>query len=268
MKTSSVILIVCLFIGCKQNKQDLNQNEMKKILFLHHSTGYNVWIGKTNKYVYKLTRKGDVKKYFDNYNKKNKTDYVITEQFFPKGAPYGWKNYPYDYYNIWVKNSGENPYMDESTLEILTKKYDVIIFKHCFPVSNILEDTGTPDINSEERRVENYKLQYNALKNKMREFPDSKFIVWTPAVHVKNVITEGEALRTQEFYNWIVNEWDEKGDNIFIWDFYKYETEGSLYLLDQYVEEPDNSHPNREFSARLSPLFGKYIIDVIQGIEQ
>jgi len=79
---------------------------MKNIIFLHHSTGYNIWLGNTNKYISKLTGKGDVIKCFDKYNRKNNTDYHITEQFFPKSSPYGWNNYPYDYYNIWVKNAG------------------------------------------------------------------------------------------------------------------------------------------------------------------
>jgi hypothetical protein len=238
---------------------------MKKIVFLHHSTGKNIWIGNTNRYIYKLTQKGDVQKFFNEYNKKNKTNYEITEFFFPKQAPYGWNNYPYDYYNIWVKNAGKNSYLEEPTLEILTEEYEVIVFKHCFPVSRILDDTGTPDIDSDEKRVENYKLQYMALKQKMHEFPNNKFIVWTPAVCTKNQITEDEAKRTYQFYKWTVDEWDEKGDNIFIWDFYKYETEGNLYLPAKNAYDPNNSHPNREFSAKVAPLFCKYIIDVIES---
>ena len=61
---------------------------MKKIVFLHHSTGWNIWIGSTNKYIYKLTRKGDVEKFMEKYNRKNQTNYSITEQIFPKENPY------------------------------------------------------------------------------------------------------------------------------------------------------------------------------------
>jgi hypothetical protein len=237
---------------------------MKKIIFLHHSTGANIWIGKTNSKLYRLTRKGDVQKFFADYNKLNNKNYDITERSFPKQAPYGWNNYPYDYYNIWVKNGGNNPYLNEPTLEMLTAEYDVIIFKHCFPVSRILEDTGTPNIDSDEKRIENYKLQYNALKSKMHGFPNNKFIIWTPAVCTKDSMTEDEARRTFQFYEWMINEWDEKGDNIFIWDFYKYETEGELYLRENNAVGPDNSHPGREFSAKIAPLFCNYIIDVIE----
>jgi len=238
---------------------------MKKVIFLHHSTGYNIWKGGTNRYIYKLTGKGDVQKFFIKHNRTNKTDFQIKEQNFPKSAPYGWKNYPYDYYNIWVKNGGEKPFMEEPTLEMLTKDYNVIIFKHCYPGSNIQEDTGSPDINSERKSLENYKLQYEALKQKMHQFPANKFIVWTPAVNTKALMTEEEALRTKEFHHWMTNEWDEKGDNIYIWDFYKYETEGGLYLAEKYAYSSDNSHPNREFSAKMASVFGKFIIDVMNS---
>lgn len=261
MKPLSVLLFIFFLIGCESK-----QNEMKKIIFLHHSTGQNIWLGNTHPYVNRFIKKSDVRTFFNRYNRKNNTNYFITDRFFPKAEPYGWKNYPYDYYNIWVKNAGDSLYKGEQTLEILTKEFDIIIFKHCFPVSNIQDDTGMPDINSEEKRLENYILQYNALKAKMHEFPDKKFIVWTPAVHVKNLLSQVEAERTREFYEWVKNVWDEKGDNIFVFDFYNYETEGELFLQDKYAYSPDNSHPNKQFSARIAPLFAQFIVDVEEGV--
>lgn len=237
---------------------------MKKIIFLHHSTGRCIWVGETNELAVRLGRKGTVQRYFDEYNRKNNTEYIITNRAFPGKEPYGWKNYPYDYYNIWVKNAGENGYMGEPSLEMLTREYDVIIFKHCFPVSRIQEDTGIPDINSEEKRLENYKLQYNALKRKMHSFPNTKFIVWTPAALLKEKTTPGQAMRTYEFYRWLIDEWGNEDDNVFIWDFYQYETEGGLYLAEEYASGPGDSHPNKKFSERIAPEFSKFIIDVIE----
>ena len=260
MKKLLIIILAVTFAGCTGNNES-----MRKIIFLHHSTGYTVWLGSTNNLLYKVTGKNDVQKYLDKYNQTHNTAFKITERFFPKKEPYGWNNYPYDYYNIWVKNAGPEPYMDESTLEILTAEYEVIIFKHCFPVSKINEDSGSPDINSPVKSLENYKLQYEALKNKMHQFPENKFIVWTPAVNTQALMTEEEALRTREFHDWIINEWDEKGDNIFVWDFYQLETEGGLYLPDQNAVSPNDSHPNQEFAARVAPLFGQFIINVIEA---
>lgn len=263
MKALPILLVMCFFLNC-ESKHD----QMEKIIFLHHSTGQGVWIGKTNRYVYKFTKRSDVKSYFNKFNRKNKTNYSIDARIFPTKVEYGWRNSPFDYYNIWVKNAGEKPYMSEPTLEMLTKEYNIIIFKHCYPVSNILEDTGNADIDSKEKRIENFKLQYSALKSKMHKFPDNKFIVWTPAVHVKSRITPEEAQRTKKLYNWLIDEWDEEGDNIFLWDFYKYETEGELYFKDKYATEINNSHPNKQFSGRMAPLFAQFIIDVAQGITE
>jgi len=260
IKESIILLCILLLNGCGPNS-----NEMKKIIFLHHSTGQSVWVGKTNKYLYRLTGKGDVQRYIDKYNKEKKTNYFIKEQVFPKSSPYGWSNYPYDYYNIWVKNGGQDYYMEEPTLELLTKEYDVIIFKHCYPVSLIQADISSPDADSDIKSVENYQSQYAALKTKMHEFHGTRFILWTPAVNTKHLMTEEEAVRTRQFRDWIVNEWDEKGDNIFVWDFYELETEGGLYLKDKNALSPVNSHPGKLFAGEAALLFGKFITDVIAG---
>ena len=98
-------------MGCVKSKK----GDGMKIIFLHHSTGELIW-------------KGGVKEWFKKYNKENSTNYKIEEQAFPKTSPYGWNNYPYDYWNIWVENAGGKPFMSEPTLEILTKKYDIIIW--------------------------------------------------------------------------------------------------------------------------------------------
>jgi hypothetical protein len=252
-----------LFSCTNQNTKDMPKEH--KAIFLHHSTGQNIWRGDVSKISWKLFKEGNLEKQIKKYNKKHKTDFFVEDLIFPKKQPYGWKNYPFDYYNIWVKNAGTKPFMEEPTLEMLSKDYGLIIWKHCYPVSAIKEDTGTPDIDSEEHRVENYKLQYNALKEKMHQFPDTKFLVWTGAVHSKVNNTEESALRMKEFVDWVRNEWDEKGDNIYLWDFYALETEGGLYLKDEYAAAPNDSHPGKKFAEKVIPYFAKRIIDVMSG---
>jgi hypothetical protein len=238
---------------------------MQKILFLHHSTGNCIWLGDTSSLTYKFTRKGTVQRIFDEYNKQSGAGYMISDMIFPKKAPYGWKNYPYDYYNIWVKNAGPVNYLEEPTLEILTREYDVIIMKHCFPVAKILEENGPADIDSEVKTLGNYKLQYEALKKKMHSFPYTKFIVWTPPAIVRSQITPEQALRLSSFHKWITGEWNEEGDNIYIWDFYSYETEGELYLKDENAYSVLDSHPGKKFSEKMANVFSTFIIDVIEN---
>jgi hypothetical protein len=257
-----------MFNQCNSPEMPPPGKNTYKIVFLHHSTGNLVWNGKATGFDVIRNWFSDVKavpEWFIAYNEKHGTDYYIEEQNFPKEKPYGWKNYPYDYYNIWVKNAGQAPYMEEPTLEMLTSQWDMIIFKHCFPVGNIKEDTGIPDIDSEEKRLENYKMQYEALKDKMHEFPETKFILWTGAALVERKTTPENAARTRTFFEWVTEEWDTPGDNIYIWDFYNLETEGGLYLKDEYARNPGNSHPSKSFAGKVAPLFCSRIVDVIQN---
>lgn len=251
-----VVFVVAMLLfaaGCDSSGEGADVSEgTVNIVFLHHSTGNVIW-------------KAGVKKWFKKYNKQTGTDYTITERAFPAESPYGWNNYPYDYWNIWVKNAGTSPFQGEPTLEMLTADYDLIVFKHCFPVSAVEEDTGTPDVGSSEKRIENYKLQYDALKKKMHEFPGTKFLVWTGAAQVRKATDEASASRAKRFFDWVKNEWDEPGDNIFVWDFYGLETEGGLYLKDEYAESPSNSHPNKKFAETAAPLLCRRITDVLEG---
>lgn len=223
-----------------------------KVVFLHHSTGGYIW-------------GGGVSDWITAYNTANFTNYQVTERTFPSSSypppSGGWQNYPYDYWNIWINGGGGG----EPTLDDLTADYDVIVWKHCFPVSNIAANTGSPDITSSRQTIENYQAQYNALKDKMHDFPNTRFIVWTGAALVQSATNADEATRARDFANWVKNTWDVDGDNIFVWDFRELETEGGLYLLPANARSANDSHPSDAFSDTAAPLFSQRIVDVIEG---
>jgi hypothetical protein len=273
MKTRSfeiltAILIIFMFTSCRNPIMNLKYEKPDaKIIFLHHSTGNNIWYGDIKQGLNLSLRKPMcmVPRLMKNYNEANNKKISIEQRYFPSGKPYPWANYPYDYYNIWVKNGGENTFMDEPTLEILTKEYDIIIFKHCFPVSHILEDDEHPDINSDKKTLANYKLQYNALKTKLQSFPKNKFIVWTGAALVETVTNTEEAERANHFFEWVKKEWDEPGDNIEIFDFREIETEGGVYLKEKYANSTSDSHPNMKLSKIAAELLVKKIVEVLEN---
>ena len=260
-------------VSCRDKEKPSDMN----IIFLHHSTGSIIWQGAphsvaaraVNKVSPKLAGllggKARLPLFFEQYNKHHTKQYRIHELVFPKASPYGWHNYPYDYYNLWVKNAGDQPFMDEPTLEMLTKQYQAIIFKHCYPVCNIAADASLPDINSDYKSLANYKLQYLALRDKLHQFSDTKFIVLTGAAQVKSCIAEEEAKRAREFFQWVAQEWDLPQDNIFLWDLYQLQTEGALYFKDRHATSANNSHPNWAFAGKASQLFFNRIVDVLEN---
>ena len=219
-----------------------------KIRFLHHSTGEVIWAG-------------GVPGWFDTYNAANSTQYNITDVNYPD-APYPWQNYPYDYWHLWSDDQAAAEQVP--TLESMVAEYDVIVFKHCFPVSGIGPDTGSPDITSQDKTIENYKLQYAAIKDTLYTFPNTRFIVWTGAAQREADSSADQGQRSRDFFTWVKNEWDVKGDNIFVWDFFELETEGGNFLLDQYSSGTD-SHPGTAFAATVAPYFAQRVVDVIQG---
>lgn len=229
-----------------------------KIAYLHHSTGDYIW-------------NGGVPGFITAYNTTYGTDYQIDTITYPNtGGGYLWANYPYDYWNLWVNHTNLTvPSQDQGELNLdqLAASYDVIVFKHCFPVSSINADDGNPDITSSYQTIANYKLQYNALKARMKtDFPTKKFILWTGAALNAGSTNSGDAARAQEFFNWVKSTWDEPGDNIYIWDFFALETAGTApYMNNAYSSATNDSHPNTTFSNRVAPYIAQRIVDVIEG---
>lgn len=266
MKTFKILLLL-LIVATIANSQP------QKVIFLHHSTGGLMY------------QDGSVPELMEEYNKQNGTSYSITERAFPN-KPYPWANYAYDYWNIWIngyceEEKGTDEYKNVECLETLTKEYEVIILKHCFPGADVLEDTGSPDITSSRKSLENYKLQYRALREKFNSFPDNDFVVWTLAPrHRLKTNAPANARRAKEFVDWVKNDWlteDGKSySNIHIFDYFSYTAEmdpnvsapSVPYCLKYDHErshEGSDSHPNLLGCKEIGPEFFKSIIKILAG---
>jgi hypothetical protein len=220
-------------------------------IFLHHSTGGCIW-------------GGGVPEAIAARNASLGTDYSVEEIAYPD-TPYPWNNYPADYYRLWVARDGTYSADNANTasLENLCAHYNLIIWKHCYPVTYIDQDSGTADPASDEKTLANYKAAYQALKAKMLSFPQNRFLVWTGAVVLASNCQPEQAQRLKDFRDWVVNEWDVEGDNIY--DFWQLETEGGLYLLPEHAADAGNDHPSDAFSAEVAPKFAERIMDVLGG---
>lgn len=222
------------------------------VLYLHHSTGENIW-------------DGGIEGWVNQHNQQAGTNYHIVERNYPN-SPYPWLNDPYDYYKLWVKNSGDKPHRGQATLEQLVPSYDVIVWKNCFVASDMLPDEAVPSVDSNTKTVANYKLQFDALKGKMHQFPETKFVVWTLPPNVEGATNPTEARYAQEISEWMKESWDEPGDNIYLWDFRSISADDQgHYLRPEYAMSPTDSHPNPTLAGEAAPLFGQRLVDVIEG---
>lgn len=212
-----------------------------RIAYLHHSTGGNVW-------------EGGVPEAIAAWNAAHGTDYRIAETWYPASTD----NMPYDFWRHWVSGGG-------AALDALAADNEVIVFKHCFPVSDLEADDGAPSVSSARKTPANYRLQYAALRDRMRAFPGRRFVVWTGPALTAAATTPAAAGRARDFAAWVTGTWDEAGDNVYVWDFRELETSGGLYLPDGNAAAADDSHPNGALAALAGPLAARRIIDVIEG---
>ena len=251
-----------------------------RIAYLHHSTGEIVWSGGAHRRVYALwdsvpdaaKRWGDrlwsggVPDFIRKWNAAHATDYLITPVTYPATTGgYPWANYPYDYWNLWVRHAGASGDRGEKTLDELVLAHDVIVFKHCFSVSRIREADGPGSVSSDAKTLANYKLQYEALKARLHRFPGTRFILWTGPALDRGSTDAAQARRAREFFDWVRETWDEKGDNIFLWDFWALSADDDGRLAAGRSVAPGNSHPSASFARSVAPLLGRRIVDVIEG---
>jgi hypothetical protein len=263
------MILTGIFLISSGYAQSTNAN----IIFLHHSTGGNLY------------NEGGVADWFTTYNTTHGTNYQITERWYPDSPYPDGENYPYDYWHLWVDPTYNNhPDSGRESLNYLTQDtaghqaYDGIIFKHCFPGSEILEDIGAPDVSSNRKSLENYRLQYRALRNKFAEYPTTKFIVWT-LVPLHRLATDAtQAARAKQFADWVKNDWlTEDGldhPNIYVFDFWGYAAEshpnpanGQVNTLRYEFEGDHNdsdSHPNTLANQTIAPYFSQFVVDAIR----
>ncbi len=250
-----ILLIACLTI-CSLYSISYGQ----RIIFLHHSTGNNVY------------REGTVVAYIDSINKADGTSLKISERGFPDD-PWPWENYPYDYWKLWVNGScnTENPRIE--CISKLAANNDLVIFKHCFPGADIKPNTGKPDVSSDVKTLENYKEQYRALRSVLDSYPDTKFMVWTLVPLHRLATTPEVAGRAFDFVQWVKNDWlkEDGGQhpNILIFDYFSLVAEldqkpanGVTYCLKYEFEKShtnSDSHPNVAANKFAGPVFAKAI---------
>jgi hypothetical protein len=259
MKTNFLILLIV----CSLTTLIYGQ----KAIFLHHSTGGGVY------------SEGHVAEIISEYNAEHSTSYQVDEFNYPDN-PYPWENYPYDYWKLWVDGRCSADTAGIECLESILSRYDIVIFKHCFPGANIGED-GVPDITSSDKTLANYKLQYRALLDIFDLYPEKKFVVWTLTPQHRNATNTDEASRAREFVNWVKNSWlNEDGNahpNVFIFDFFNIVAESNLTpangqvncLKYEYEGDHDGSdgHPNEQANIIAGEAFANFMIQLFSGQE-
>jgi hypothetical protein len=161
-----------------------------------------------------------------------------------------------------------DPKADNALNKILTN-HDVIIFKSCFPTSQVLEDNPIIDSRDPKRKsLSNYKRHYLRVREAVDSHPDKIFILVTqPPLH-PNATNQYEARRAKQLVEWFKSD-EFIGDrkNLFVFDYFslladpRTNTLKREYQIDQQSSE---SHPNILAQMQIGPRFADFIINTVR----
>ena len=143
---------------------------------------------------------------------------------------------------------------------------DIIMFKSCYPNSNIVSDgaeIGNPY--DETRTLSNYRATFDSLKNIFSQNAAKKFIYVTAPPLVPSKTTPENAARARQFNNWLTNEFlqqyreDTVLDNFYIFDFFDLLADEDNVLKAEYRRSDTDAHPNAAGSKAATAAFIEFV---------
>ena len=215
----SLLLMIGLDVVMSQNLMALNDNPSQpqkpvKLIFIHHSCGEN-WLA-------------------DNHGGLGKT--LSNNNYFVSDTNYGWgpesigdrtdiTDWPEwftgprssSYLAALYKESGKHsPY--SRTISDPGGENQIIMFKSCFPNSNLEGRPTDPPARGDGLTVSNVKAIYNELLKYFSTRPDKLFI----AITAPPVQDGTYAANARAFTTWLVKDWlaGYRGNNVAVFDFY------------------------------------------------
>jgi len=196
-----------------------------KLIFIHHSTGEN-WLA-------------------DGYGDLGRT--LGTNNYFVSDTNYGWgpneigdrtdipnwtewfaSNSTPIYMQALFNESGQNSSYTR-TLPNPGGENEIVMFKSCFPNSNLDGNPNDPPGNYEDMTVSGAKYVYNTILQYFATRPDKLFIVIT----APPVSDPTFAANARAFNNWLVNDWLRENNyalnNVAVFDFYNILTDPNAH---------------------------------------
>jgi hypothetical protein len=219
-----------------------------QILFMHHSTGGN------------LIAQGGVREAFTDlgyafwdhgYNEEGLVDPagdwlgVNWEVPDDNTDPDGW----YTIFNQPVTDPPSNTFTH-------MLQADVIIFKSCFPNSNI----------DSEEMLGDYQRYYLSIRDVIDQHPDKLFIPFTIPPLVPNETSPENAARARRWSEYLTSEEFWGGHpNIAVFDFFSLLADENGFLRSEYRGDEYDSHPNEFANQTVGPVFVAFVDQAIRS---
>ncbi len=139
-------------------------------------------------------------------------------------------------------------------------QHEVIIFKSCFPASNI----------TSEAQLQQYQSWYVDMREVMDRHPDRLFVVLSPPPLNPVATTPEAAARARAFADWLSSpEYLAGHPNVYVFDLFDQLIEDDPAAADYNMlrvdyREGEDSHPNRRANEAVGPVFVEAVIAAVE----
>ncbi len=135
-------------------------------------------------------------------------------------------------------------------------QYDVIIFKSCFPNSNIGSD----------EQLAEFQSYYLSMRDRMDQYPNKLFIVVTQPPQVPGASDPDEARRARALADWLASDEFLGGHpNVVTFNFFDLLAGEDNFLRAGYRVDDYDAHPNEVANQTIGPLFVDFVDQAIRN---
>lgn len=217
---AGLLAAVCAITGCSRAASQTPlpsarpPREPARLVFIHHSCGEN-WLADSNGGLAKALAENNYFVSDTNYgwgpnNIGDRTDITDWPEWFigPRSREYAQALY---------RESGQHCQYTRTAADPGGEN-QIVMFKSCFPNSNLEGKPTDKAARGEGLSVANAKAIYNELLKHFAAQPDRLFVVVTAPP-----VRDGASARNARAFNtWLVNNWlaDYRGGNVAVFDFY------------------------------------------------
>jgi len=232
----------------KKNRfiSSVNEGLDRRLLFIHHSCG-RIWLdeGELRDELFRNGIAVHDATYGDEIG-----EYTDLCHWVPKFSDQIDKILTFDFHP-------DNYYGD-------SRKNDIIMFKSCYPNSNISSDGAIPgDPLAREMTTQNYKAVFEELGKVFAEHPEQTFIYVTAPPLEPGSTSPDNASRARAFNNWVKSDFvsgygDKTGlNNFLVFDFFDVLADPDNHLREEYRlnSYAGDSHPNAKGTRAATEKF-------------
>ncbi len=226
----------------------INAESSKRLIFLHHSVG-SEWLGQ-GRLAAELMKHG-IAVHDATYGDEIGQNTDICH-WLPKFRNDMQKIFRFDRHpNIYYSGSQEN---------------DIIMFKSCFPNSDIVDDGTDPGNPTDPTRtLVNFKAAFLEMAKDLSNYPSKLFIYVTAPPLVPKATTPENAGRARKFNEWLKSEFlnqyrRETGlDNLLVFDLFDVLADENGFLRREFQKKDTDSHPNAQGGMAATESFIKFL---------